>query len=251
VAIDNYNKAIVILEQLVQVHPSVLSYASDLATCYHDLGLALDDLGQPEKAIDKYNKAIVITMRLVHDHPNVLSYVSTLANIHHNLGYALDHLGQSVKATDQYDKSIVIATHLVQDHPNVLSYARNLANSHFNRGKILALNGNVVAALKDAEAMAGLKFPDNQTEAKANSLYAVARLLSLASNAAAMETKLSKVGRPELVEQCAKRAVELLTNLKSLGFLDDPDDIAFLKTDADLDALRQRPDFKKFLEEFE
>jgi eukaryotic-like serine/threonine-protein kinase len=251
VAIDNYNKAIVILEQLVQVHPSVLSYASDLATCYHDLGLALDDLGQPEKAIDKYNKAIVITMRLVHDHPNVLSYVSTLANIHHNLGYALDHLGQSVKATDEYDKSIVIATHLVQDHPNVLSYARNLANSHFNRGKILALNGNVVAALKDAEAMAGLKFPDNQTEAKANSLYAVARLLSLASNAAAMETKLSKVGRPELVEQCAKRAVELLTNLKSLGFLDDPDDIAFLKTDADLDALRQRPDFKKFLEEFE
>ena len=55
-------------------------------------------------------------------------------------------------------------------------------------------------------------------------------------------------GDAALNDQYAARALELLKRAQSDGFFKDVADIERLDKDTDFDALRQRDDFRKFLE---
>ena len=71
-------------------------------------------------------------------------------------------------------------------------------------------------------------------------LYELACVASVAS-AAAKE-------RRELAERCAAEAVNLLRRAQRAGLFSDAATIARVRQDADLDALRQRDDFRELIE---
>ena len=75
--------------------------------------------------------------------------------------------------------------------------------------------------------------------------------MSLASGAAAKDEDLAEADRVTLVDKYAVRAVALLKEDRSLGYFKDPEIVAHMKKDTDLDPLRERDDFKQLVKELE
>jgi hypothetical protein len=65
------------------------------------------------------------------------------------------------------------------------------------------------------------------------------------------ESKLAPPEGEELAGEYAGRGLALLGRARQAGFFKDPAAAARLHKDADLDALRARPDFRKWLAEVE
>lgn len=78
-------------------------------------------------------------------------------------------------------------------------------------------------------------------------LYDLACVCSLASAAVKPAMSGEKAEADKLKEQYQLRALELLRQAIAKGFKD----VAHVKRDPDLDALRQREDFKKLIAELE
>jgi uncharacterized protein YciW len=98
---------------------------------------------------------------------------------------------------------------------------------------------SLARAGKDAQAVAAADELAETKGASEDTLCGCARVCALA--AAAVE------GDPELQAQYAARAVELLRQASARGYKD----IARLKDDPDLGALRSRPDFHRLLGQLE
>jgi hypothetical protein len=76
----------------------------------------------------------------------------------------------------------------------------------------------------------------------ANRLYNAACLYALCSGA-----KISTADASPLVRECADEAMTLLSQAVAKGYKD----VAHIKQDSDLDALRPRADFQKLLKELQ
>jgi hypothetical protein len=74
-------------------------------------------------------------------------------------------------------------------------------------------------------------------------------MMSLASGAVAVDEDLPETERMQRTEKYAVRAVEMLAEVRAAGWFQDAKNIVHAKdTDTDLDPLRERDDFKKFVE---
>ena len=80
-------------------------------------------------------------------------------------------------------------------------------------------------------------------------LYDAACVLALGVGAAAQDGKLNAEQQKKLAEQYAGRSLALLRRAQAAGYLKNAAVVARLQQDADLAALREREDFKKFLGE--
>jgi hypothetical protein len=101
-----------------------------------------------------------------------------------------------------------------------------------------------------AGAVAELKPILASKAATAIDYYSSACVYSLASAAVRKDTKLSDQEQIHLGQEYASRAVELLRQAVDKGYR-RPADVAHMRTDTDLDVLRQREDFRKLLTELE
>jgi tetratricopeptide (TPR) repeat protein len=101
--------------------------------------------------------------------------------------------------------------------------------------------GEYREAARVADELPGV-WPDRWQEC-----YQAARLLTRCVSAAEQDGPAGAARRRELVEQYARRAVELLRLARSRGYAD----VAFMKTDPGLDVLRGRDDFARLLREME
>ena len=119
------------------------------------------------------------------------------------------------------------------------------------RGSVLAERCNHAGAAESGEKLALLVPTKDHPFAKALNLYNAGCLLSLSSTAAARSKGLPIPKRKELAERYATRALGLLTDARVAGFFKDPKSIAYIAKDSDLEALRTRADFKKFLQELQ
>jgi hypothetical protein len=79
-------------------------------------------------------------------------------------------------------------------------------------------------------------------------LYDLACAFALCTAAARQDVKLPEAERTKVAETYAGRAVELLMRAQESGLFKDPAQVANVQIDPDLDALRPRNDFKKFLD---
>ena len=280
-AIGFLSKAINAGQILVQDHPGVPGYAKALGGAYMSIGIAFHGSGQLVEAIDQYNKAILVITKLVKDHPDIPEYVSLLLKSNFNCGMALQGRRQFSDATRHYQTSLQLVDSLQTNGPFYQNQARKtqqiiaqrldvcrmakralgdqdfvLAQPPAMAARLLYLKGQVqldekkhAAAVKTANRSAELQFPDDQKPALARNFYSTACLLSLASDAVTRDGSLTTVDRKTLEVQYAARAMELLMKAHETGWFDDAANVIHLKkTDTDLDPLRQRDDFKKFVE---
>ena len=111
------------------------------------------------------------------------------------------------------------------------------AKLRLRRAFRLAWAGDHAAAVSQAEKDGGGK------EADGPALYALACVHALASGAAGSDKGLAADERRRQAERYAARAVELLAQARAKGHFEGAHRLAHFQADADLAALRSRPDF--------
>jgi serine/threonine protein kinase/tetratricopeptide (TPR) repeat protein len=225
---------------LVHDYPETTQYSLGLADVYSDLGLLYDDnMRQADKAEVFFLRALRIREKLAQEHPDVLHYVFLAGLSYRRLGTAALIGGRLDVALTRYDRAIESLQRAAnKGHPEAREH---LVMARILRAGALAQRGEYPKAIEEAEAVV------RQGDLNRDQLYNVCCLFSLASDAAASDSKLSPPDRAKLKAQYSDRAMEFLRRALANGFRN----VAGLKADKDLDPLRSRADFQKLVQELE
>jgi hypothetical protein len=129
----------------------------------------------------------------------------------------------------------------VKEWDRAIEFEKEPDHLRFQVWRSLALarahSGDYAKTVADAVALS------EEKGATDTAVYNAARVCALASGSVKKGTGLA--------EQYAALAIKLLVKAREAGYFKDGTDIEHVKQDPDLDALRQRDDFKKFLADLE
>jgi serine/threonine protein kinase/tetratricopeptide (TPR) repeat protein len=199
-------------------HPDTLRSMNNLANSYADLGRHAEALKLHEETL-ALRKA-----KLGPEHPDTLYSMNNLANSYADLG----RLAEALKLREETLK--LRKAKLGPDHPDTLWSMNNLANSYTALGRhaeALELNEETLALRK---AKLGPDHPDTLA-----SMYNIACVHAQRISQAADRGK-----QADLAMESLKQAV-------AAGYKN----VALIKKDTDLNALRDRRDFKKLVADLE
>jgi serine/threonine-protein kinase len=263
-----YQQAQALHQKLADAHPTVSKYQSDLAASHGNLGLLYSRTGRPLEAEKAYQRALALLEKLADAHPTVPEYAVNLGGNLCNLGHLKLDQARPEAALPCYQRAITTLEAVLARVPRDPTARQFLCNSHGGRAEALARlqrHGEAVQdwdraiALDDGSGRNGLRLrralmqvqQGDHTRAtteveevlqdgnpSAGLLYGAACVYALAAG---------KVQDAPLVERYAVRAVALLRAAVVKGYRN----VAHLKQDTDLDALRQRPDFQAVLADLE
>jgi len=130
-----------------------------------------------------------------------------------------------------------IRRELVRLYPAVAPYRVKVLESR------AALAGLWSGTGDHARALAEVTELEKDPDLIAGACYDLACACSLASAAIAKDPKLSPAERGASADACSARAVALLSRAVAMGYAN----VGGIKTDADLNAIRGRAEFKKLL----
>jgi serine/threonine protein kinase/tetratricopeptide (TPR) repeat protein len=203
-------------------HPNTLASMNNLAMCYSRLGRHADALKLFEEML------ALQKVMLGHDHPDTLRSMYNLAECYRILGRYAD-------AIKLYEETVALRkAKLGPDHPATLWNMYNLANTY---GAL----GRHADALKLCRQTAPLW--EKLNRADANSLYTAACMRAV--TAAVLRAADSSPAGAKQAEAEAEQAMAWLKKAVAAGWKN----AAHMEKDKDLDALRDREDFKKLLAE--
>jgi serine/threonine-protein kinase len=264
-----YRAALQEQARLAADNPQVPNYRNELAKTHTNLGILLAELGKRPQAEAEYRAALEDRERLAAEHPNVPEYALNLGVGYANFGNFLTAGGQAAQALSWYGKAIA----LLRDTPDTLApgsapVRQSLGTSYEGRAGALTLLERYPEALADwdkaiavaedaeryslrlmragtlarsgqvAQAVSAVEQVLDAAKADANRTYLAACVFAIASGH-------SKDGAT--AESHAVRAITLLRQAVAKGYKD----LKNIQTDNDLNALRQRADFKKLLQEMQ
>jgi serine/threonine-protein kinase len=270
-----YGAAMEIQKGLVADFPAVPVYRRDLAASFNNLGALLANLSRWEEAEAAYHAARGWQEQLAADFPAVPDYAVDLAHTYGNLGNVRQESGQPEASLDWYAKAIARLEPVLGAEPRMVRARHSLRSAHRERARAWTRLGRHAEALRDWDRALELEpGPDRNdlrlqraltlvqlgehiraaaeaedlAQAKgltARNFYDAARVHARVSAAVGKDT-----AQPP-AERHAARAVELLAQARAAGFFKDRANVEQAKKDPDLDPLRGREDFKKFLGELE
>jgi serine/threonine protein kinase/tetratricopeptide (TPR) repeat protein len=136
-AVEEYNRSLVILEELTAIDPPPAEQRAQLAVTNNNLALLLAARGDVNAARDRYAKAIAIQQQLVREHAGKPSYAGHLAESQANLGMLLDQIGETAEAERSLRASVAILQPLAESVHDESKYARNLATACNNLSYVL------------------------------------------------------------------------------------------------------------------
>jgi serine/threonine protein kinase/tetratricopeptide (TPR) repeat protein len=275
-ALESYEAARVVWEQLARDHPGVPGYVDDLAMVHNNVGNLLAGLGRRAEALKSLEAACALREPLVRDYPGATGYAIGLGGTYCNLGNLLEGGDDAETALAWYAKAIATLGPLVERQPKLTTARLFLHNTYAGRydahgrlrrhdealkaiDRAIALDDsrNPRYRLKRAETLLRLgEYPraaDAAGEVAVTQAlppgdrYDLACVYSLCVPAAAMDARLSEAERDRLAEDYGGRAVAQLRRAIEAGYRDAD----HMKTDSDLDPLRQREDFRKLITELE
>jgi serine/threonine protein kinase len=203
-------------------HPYTLNSMMGLAYSYAALGRHTDALKLNEETL------ALMKSKLGPDHPDTLNSMMILARSYYALGRHTDALKLNEETL------ALMKAKLGPNHPNTLMSMMNLARSY-------AALGRHADALKLCRQTTALWEKLNQTDAR--SLYDVACWRAV-TTAVLRATDPSPAGAKQADAE-AEQAMVWLKQAVAAGYKN----AAHMEKDKDLDALRDREDFKKLLAE--
>jgi serine/threonine protein kinase len=177
--------------------------------------------------------------KLVHEHPDVREFGYGLGRCSLELANNAELEGRLGVALARYDKAIGILDDAVSKGYEAARMISVLAR--IGRAITLAKQGNHSRATEEAESLARR---EGLTSVNA---YNLACLWSRSSAAAGRDAALSPADRARLKAHHAERAMDLLKKAVAMGHRHP----AVMRADHDLDALRDRNDFRKLLADLE
>lgn len=278
-AVAQYERAAAILERLNRDYPANGGFIRQRTETLQNLGLAYFQLGQREPARKTLEQARDLIEPRARAHPAEVHENLLLAAIFLNLGLEAQARGAYSAMLDDYTRALEVAQVQYQRDPRLEAIRSTMTSAH--GGRAMALIGlqryadaadawrQVLAVCRPEEreeyqlyvaitetnaghyrqalaAVAALKAPERFPPLRQ---YNLAAIFAAASGAVFKDESLSTAERARQAEQYAERALGYLAQARSAGYFNDLKNYLTLIFDSDLNAIRARPDFKKFCSE--
>jgi tetratricopeptide (TPR) repeat protein len=265
-------QAINLREKLVAEAGARPGYPQELARSYDNLGIVLVALRKPQEAEKAFRQALGLRKKLADDYPKVAEYGSELAATRMNLGNLLRLHGRPDQALPLYDEALVLLQPLHQQQPNDALTRDRLFRTHWGRAQVLGALKRFAEALADWDRAVELAPPADRPRIqldRARAWVRAGKVAEAVADAAALTKDAATPGARCCEAACvfslasaaaqeagqreayAGGALALLRRAQSAGFFKDRAKVEHLKKDTDLDVLRSREDFKKFVTELE
>jgi len=209
------------------------------------LGNVFRQLKNLDPAIGQQQRALTVYQQLVRDFPSVPDYRARLAQTFVNLGNELDEVGRSKEAIQQYGSALALHERLAADYPNIPEYISGLANTRAMLASMQAIQGNYRLAVEEISRI------DDKAAGSGMARYNVACAWSLILASAQRDHDLSASAHQKLSDDYGSRALQWLEKSRAAGYFQDGANLHYLQTDKDLDSLRSRPDFQKFVQDLQ
>jgi len=255
-----FRTALDIFETLAAEFPGMPAYRQDLAMCHNNLGAVLSTQGKWEAAEHSHRRALEIQEKLTTQFPTAVDYRHDLAMSAINFGALLRDRGQAEASLEWYTKAITLLEPVLRREPRLVTERKYLRDAHWGRAEAQDTLGRSSDAVKDWDRALELgPAPEQQQVARRKRALALARAGDHAKVLAAAKdldggtlydiasiTALAAlhVGNDaKLQDEHAARAIELLRRAVAAGYTD----VAQLKRDKNLDALRNRDDWPKLV----
>jgi tetratricopeptide (TPR) repeat protein len=219
-----YRQALAHQAKLAAEFPEAARYSLDLAKTQDHLGRLFRLQDRPAAALPWYDQALARLEPLHQREPNDVATRTLLGEVHEGRAQTLDALQRYTDALADWDQAVELAPSASR-----LWLQLSRARSRVQGGKAAEAVAEVVALTKDAAALGP-------------QCCQAACVCSLAS-AAATDSRQR--------EEYAGQALARLRRAQTAGFFKDRLKIEHVKKDADLDPLRSREDFQKFVAELE
>jgi tetratricopeptide (TPR) repeat protein len=255
-----------IQERLAAEHLTVTDYQNNLARSYNNLGILHETTGNREAALLNYERALGLQQKLAADHPDVVDYQLELGGSCCNLG----NLSGDAESAMVWFARAASALQGIVDRDHRHRNARLfLRNTYWGRAKVLGTQARYGEAADDWQRAAELDDGGMRTvlccsradalaragdhahaAAEAGQIAMIDRLpAEMLYNLACVVSLCAAAAKDDagLAERYAARAVELLARAEAAGFFNDASGAEHLDNDTDLDALRERNDFRKFV----
>jgi serine/threonine protein kinase len=264
-------KSLALQEKLVKENWKYPRYRAALAHTYNNLCYVYQHTYRLDEADQALQKALALKQVLVKDYPLVREYAIDLAGTQCNLGGLVHQLGRHESSLDWFALAIATLEDVVSKEPRHAQAQEFLRSAYQGRFQVLNETRRYAESLHDADRLLGLlKESPTRDDFRLDRAVTLARLQRQAEATAEAEDVLrssqSSIPRlyksalvyalsvaaawdtdPRQAEHYALRTVQLLQQAVSQGY----EDVEALKENADFDAVRQRPDFQKLLEELE
>jgi serine/threonine-protein kinase len=277
---ESYVRACEMLKKLADDYPEVPDYKSDLAETLGNLGGLLRELGKPKEALAMCRNAHEMQEKVARKHPDVVRYQLSLARISVSLGNQLRDKEYN-EALKWYTRALSPLSEVERREPSTPGLRELQHDAH--EGRAMAcdrLERYAEAAAEWTSALARASKED-QTEhriqratswakagrhedamkdvehlKKSSSLtglqrYNLACAAALSAGAARRDTHRSAAERGRIADLDARAAVDLLERARQAGLFKDARKVGHLGKDPDLDAIRDRDDFRAFQKRLE
>jgi serine/threonine protein kinase len=233
-AIRSRRQAIAELEAALQEDASLLDAQSRLAGGYNGLGYELTQRGEHDEALGYHDKARLIVERLVAENPGVSNFQGQLAGTYNNIARVYNKQGRRREAAELYQEAMTVQQQLVRAHPDVVGYQSTLAYLHRGLGRVHAAEGERAKAIEWFQKAQAI----DERYADKYPLVRYDLACDLALCVPLIEAESEREKQAELAIETLKRALA-----------DGYKHHILIATDPDLDALRDRPDFRELVGE--
>ena len=144
-AVEELRKAITAFRQLQQQAPAA-DHTSGLAKAIHNLGRALDGLGESAEAAKMYREAVEVEEKLADTYPGVPEYRADLANHLNLLANSLRASAKRSEAEAIYRRAVAAAVRATKDRPRALAWREQELDFRENLATFLAEDGRLAEA---------------------------------------------------------------------------------------------------------
>ena len=183
----------------------------------------------------EYRVALAIYQRLNDGNPRSIQFQRKLVTCHNNIGNRLKATGRPTEAIEEYRRALAIEQKMADANPGAAQFKRDLAHGHATIGRLLSETGKTGEAAYTFRRAVDLD--ERLSGHSPVDWYNVACYHALLAGIAGKDgSGLTKdEGRVE-----ARKALITLRRAIAAGF----HTISLMRTDADLDSLRHRLEFK-------
>jgi tetratricopeptide (TPR) repeat protein len=270
-------RAAAIRSRLTQEHPEEEGYQVALTEDYVSLGLICANTERRAEAVAAYEKVESLLRPLIARHPDDVRQPLALAAAETNWGLFLLARGQPEAGFARCTEAVELAEAALRREPNHFMARPFALNAHGARAQNYEALGRWADAVKDWDRIVELEEPPNRwwqrlfratalaragayarAAAEAEELaaepkmqpdghYQLACIYAVAAGPAGSDATLPASERTTLAERYAARAVAVLQELQARGYFKDPAHAEALRTDTELQPLRDRADFQPLL----
>jgi tetratricopeptide (TPR) repeat protein/predicted Ser/Thr protein kinase len=222
-----FQRADALLEELMRDLPERSACSTSRSSVALNWGNLLIEKGQLGPALSLYEHGIEWSEAVLRNEPNYAPAREQALKLHGSKANVYEHLHRYAEAATQWDRVVELADRSVR-----MEY-------RLRRALALVRGSNHARAIGEAEALAAVP------NCAPDMLYNVACVLSLAHPAILADKTLPASEQSVRARSCAEKSIVLLKKLASNGYFENPANLKNLRTDADLNPLRQREDFSE------